>query len=124
MTTTTTTTVMLRLGLPVSRLGSISRGRQSTSFLRSFALSRFPRGGAPSGGRTRPPTPTPRTRQGPREPFEAQDDSSSGILNNSPLWEESQRPPASNPEHGLTRLLQNDSLVVTRSVISLPIGSH
>ncbi|KAH9079439.1 Scramblase-domain-containing protein, partial [Lactarius deliciosus] len=100
---------------------SISRGRQSPSFLRSFALSRFPRGNAPSGGRTRPRTPTPRARQGPTEHFEAQDDSSSGILNNSPLWEESQRPPASNPEHGLTRLLQNDSLVVTRSLEMLNI---
>ena len=119
----TLTTIMLRLGLPVSRLGSISTGRQT--FLRSFALSRFPPGGAPAGGRTRPRTLTPRTRQGPREHFEAQDNSTStsGILDNSPLLEESQRPPASNPEHGLMRLLQNDSLVVTRFVISLPIRS-
>ena len=113
---------MLRLGLPVSRLGSISSGRQT--FLRSFALSRFPRGGAPSGGRIRPRTLTPRVRQDPTKHFEAQDSSSSGIIDNSPLWEESQRPPASNPEHGLTTLLQNDSLVVTRFVISLPIGSR
>ncbi|KAH9050742.1 Scramblase-domain-containing protein [Lactarius hengduanensis] len=112
---------MLRLGLPVSRLSSISRGRQSPYFLRTFALSRFPRGGAPSGGRTRPRTPTPRARQGPTEHFEAQDDTSSDILNNPPLWEENQRPPASNPEHGLTRLLQNDSLVVTRQLEMLNI---
>ncbi len=35
----------------------------------------------------------------------------------SPLWEASQRPPASNPEEGLRKiLLENDVLVVTRCV--------
>ncbi|KAI0302063.1 Scramblase-domain-containing protein, partial [Russula brevipes] len=39
----------------------------------------------------------------------------------SPLWEESQRAPASDPEYGLKRLLQNDALVVTRQIEMLNI---
>jgi hypothetical protein len=97
---------------------------QHIAFQRSFALSRFPDRGAPSGGRTRLPPPTTRIRpsQGlgrhsdpdPRLPL-AQDESTLDT-SSSPLWEESQRQPSSNPEDGLKRLLQNESLVVTRSV--------
>lgn len=112
---TTLPPVMLRLGLPVSRLGSIGNGHRT--FIRSYALSRFPRRGAPSGRRARPRAIAPRIGQGPKE-SEAQYNSSPDVLDKSSLWEESQRTPASNPEHGLTRLLQNDSLVVTRFVIS------
>ncbi len=37
----------------------------------------------------------------------------------SPLWEQSARPPASNPEDGLKRLLmQNDNLIVTRCALA------
>ncbi|KAI0818518.1 Scramblase-domain-containing protein [Irpex lacteus] len=40
----------------------------------------------------------------------------------SPLWETSQRPPASNPEEGLRKiLLENDVLVVTRQIEMLNI---
>jgi hypothetical protein len=97
------------------------------AFKRSFALSRFPDRGAPSGGRTRPPPPTPliRPTQGlgrhpdPRLPL-AQDESTLDT-SSPPLWEESQRQPSSDPEDGLKRLLQNESLVVTRSVT---LGRH
>jgi hypothetical protein len=117
---------MLRLRLKPLR-GPLSGplGCQHTPFLRPFALSRFPERAAPSGGRTRQRTPTLRIRPSPRERehdldshltlAQDRDESSSGT-NNSPLWEESQRPPTSNPEDGLKRLLQNNVLVVTRSV--------
>jgi len=90
---------------------------QRFTFQRSFALSRFPDRGAPSGGRTRPRPPTQRIRpaQGGYPDTLAQDETKSDT-SSSPLWEESQRPPASNPEDGLKRLLQNNTLVVTRSV--------
>jgi hypothetical protein len=90
---------------------------QRFTFQRSFALSRFPDRGAPSGGRTRPRPPTQRIRpaQGEHPDSLAQDETKFDT-SSSPLWEESQRPPASNPEDGLKRLLQNNTLVVTRSV--------
>ncbi|KAF8478652.1 Scramblase-domain-containing protein [Russula ochroleuca] len=85
---------------------------------RSFALSRFPDKGAPSGGRTRPPTPTPRVRPTLGARLDSQQhlaqDESTVNTSESPLWEESQRHPSSDPADGLKRLLQNNSLVVTR----------
>jgi hypothetical protein len=93
---------------------------------RSFALSRFPDRGAPPGGRTRPPNPTPRVRPTlgahPDTQRPLAHDESTLNTSDSPLWEEShQRHPSSDPEGGLKRLLQNDALVVTRSVtLSLP----
>lgn len=114
---------MLRLSLNAAGIWGNPVRCQRTPFLRHFALSRFPERSAPSGGRTRPRTPTPRTRPGLREHDldsqlpPAQDESS----NHSPLWEESQRLPASNPEDGLKALLQNNALVVTRSV-NLQVG--
>jgi hypothetical protein len=91
---------------------------QRTLLRRSFALSRFPDRGAPSGGRFRPRTRTPLVRPtlgahpDSQQPL-AQDESTSNI-SDSPLWEESQKHPSSDPEGGLRRLLQNDALVVTR----------
>src|SRR5712671_988415 len=114
--TTTTCLMLTRLRI----LGGPVRC-QRTLFPRSFALSRFPDKGAPSGGRTRPRTPTPRIRPTPgdhhdySQPPPAQDGSAIDTTN-SPLWEEGKRPPASDPESGLKRLLQNNTLVVTRSV--------
>ena len=111
--------------LKLNRLG-ISGGPvrcQHIPSKRSLALSRFPDRAAPSGGRTRPPPPTPRVRpttrglgkhSDPRLPL-SQDESTLDT-SSSPLWEESQRQPSSDPEDGLKRLLQNESLVVTRSV--------
>jgi hypothetical protein len=110
--------------LQLNRLG-ILRGPascQRSAFQRSFALSRFPDRGVPSGGRTRPRPPPPRIRlaQGGRpdttgRPPLTQDENTFDT-SNSTLWEESQRPPSSDPEDGLKRLLQNETLVVTRSV--------
>lgn len=93
---------------------------------RSFALSRFPDRRSPSGGRIRPSTPIPRvspTLQA--HPADTQrplaHNESTSNTSDSPLWEESQqRHPSSDPEDGLKRLLQNDALVVTRSVTLFP----
>lgn len=99
---------------------------QRTLPQRSFALSRFPDRGATSSGRTRPRTPTSRVRPTPVT-HDAQQrpvahDESTFNTSDSPLWEESQkRHPPSDPEDGLKRLLQNDVLVVTRSVTLLPL---
>jgi hypothetical protein len=119
------TTVNLDLDmLKLNKLGILRGpvGCQRTTFQRSFALSRFPDRGAPSGGRTRPRSPAPRIRlaQAGRpdtsgRPTLTQDETTFDTSNSS-LWEESQRPPSSDPEDGLKRLLQNETLVVTRSV--------
>ena len=110
--------------LKVNRLGILGGPLrcQRTTFQRSFALSRFPDRGAPSGGRTRLRSPAPRIRlaQAGRpdissRPLLRQDETTFDTSNSS-LWEESQRPPSSDPEDGLKRLLQNETLVVTRSV--------
>ncbi|KAI9510892.1 Scramblase-domain-containing protein [Russula earlei] len=113
--------------LTLSRLGVLAGTvrYQRALVWRSFALSRFPDRGAPSGGRTRPGTPTPRNRptlgnHPHSQPSPAQDESAFGT-SHSPLWEEGQRRPASNPEDGLKRLLQNDTLVVTRQLEMLNI---
>ncbi|KAI0281430.1 Scramblase-domain-containing protein [Russula aff. rugulosa BPL654] len=91
-------------------------------FQRSFALSRFPDRGAPSGGRIRPPTPTSRVRPNPDTQRPLAHDESTFNTPDSPLLEEShQRPPSSDPEDGLKRLLQNDALVVTRQLEMLNI---
>ena len=80
---------------------------------RTYAFSRFekPR---PGVGRERPRV-NPLNRreaeaEGPRYTYEERPSAEE-----SPLWEQSVRPPASDPEEGLRRILmQNDSLVVTR----------
>src|SRR6266852_2744388 len=110
--------------LKVNNLGiwrSPVRCFQRTLLQRSFALSRLPDRGAPSGGRIRPSTPTPRVRPTlgahPDTQRPLAHDKSTLNTSDSPLWEESnQRHPSSDPEDGLKRLLQNDALVVTRSV--------
>jgi hypothetical protein len=81
---------------------------------RNYALSRFPDRN-PGVGRKRQ---TPDYRQHP--PARARDvpHEERPSAEGSPLWQESFRPPAGNPEHGLNKLLMSyDSLVVTRSVI-------
>ena len=111
--------------LKVNRLGILGGPLrcQRSALQRSFALSRFPDRGAPSGGRTRPRSPAPRIRLAQAaarpdtsgKPPLTQDETTFNTSNSS-LWEESQRPPSSDPEDGLKRLLQNETLVVTRSV--------
>ncbi|KAI0328535.1 Scramblase-domain-containing protein [Cubamyces sp. BRFM 1775] len=125
---------------------SASRSTQTTPLLctRTYAFSRFekPR---PGVGRERPkldranvkervePTPDPSTE--PAQPpfgfWPFQNVSSnSGPLpreeqpsaSQSPLWEESMRTPASNPEEGMHKLLmENDRLIVTRYIEMLNI---
>lgn len=117
-TTRAGSTLMLKLN-NLGILGGSLRC-QPTLLRRSFALSRFPDKGAPSGGRTRPRTLTPRVRptlgtQINSQKHLAQDESTVNT-SESPLWEEGQRHPSSDPEDGLKRLLQNNALVVTRSV--------
>ena len=102
--------------LKLNRLGILPLRCQQIAFQRSFALSRFPDRGAPSGGRTRPRPPTPRTSSAGRDRLPLALDESTFDTPSSPLWKASQRPPSSDPEEGLKRLLQDDSLVVTRSV--------
>ena len=93
---------------------------QRTLLRRSFAFSRLPDKGSPSGGRTRPRTPTPRARPTPGAHHDSQQSlaqhESTANASDSSLWEESQRKPSSDPEDGLRRLLQNNTLTVTRSV--------
>ncbi|KAI0273657.1 Scramblase-domain-containing protein, partial [Gloeopeniophorella convolvens] len=87
--------------------------------LRLFALSRFPDKGAPSGGRARPRPITPRARPQNDHDHLSQPpplDVESPESQQSHLWGEGQRSPVSDPEHGLRRLLQNNSLVVTRQL--------
>ncbi|KAI0807425.1 Scramblase-domain-containing protein [Fomes fomentarius] len=95
----------------------------SLSSARTYALSRFekPR---PGVGRERPKL-TPRqrsednTRNTDGSQFSYEDHPSAG---KSPLWEQTARLPASNPEEGLKRLLmENDRLVVTRQIEMLNI---
>ncbi len=92
---------------------------------RTYALSRFPdRNSGNSRQREKPKRVTPRAPPPQDEPAEQ----GSGWFNfpsnvegkpsaeESPLWQASQRPPASDPEEGLTRLLMdNNLLIVTRS---------
>ncbi|RPD80232.1 Scramblase-domain-containing protein [Lentinus tigrinus ALCF2SS1-7] len=75
---------------------------------RTYAFSRFEKS-RPGVGRERP-----RSSQFTYEERPSAEES--------PLWEQSVRPPASNPEDGLRRLLmQHDSLVVTRQIEMLNI---
>ncbi|KAI0709418.1 Scramblase-domain-containing protein [Earliella scabrosa] len=106
---------------PCSALGSLSLAR-------TYAYSRFEQR-TPGVSRERPkvsPRQQPDTRsRGGEDPqgfsfsFSYEYRSSA---EQSPLWEQSGRPPASNPEEGLRRLLMdNDRLVVTRQIEMLNI---
>ncbi|KAI0306548.1 Scramblase-domain-containing protein [Multifurca ochricompacta] len=99
-------------------------------FIRFFALSRFPQRRLPSGGRIRQRTPAVTQRVHPsasatEHPNSQKHESSFGFdgfdTPHSTLPEENKRPPVSNPELGLKRLLQNNSLVVTRQLEMLNI---
>ncbi|KAI0050899.1 Scramblase-domain-containing protein [Auriscalpium vulgare] len=90
---------------------------------RLYAISRFPPKSGPGASRSR--------RSSPREPpqphaaAKAQDSyqlEDKPSLEESPLWDESQRLPVSNPEEGLKNLLlPNDTLLVTRQLEMLNI---
>jgi len=115
------------VGLRTQALHPTFRPRICSQVLaRSYALSRHEQRPA-GGGRTRPKL---SRRETPNEqsPYgESQSYKSSGYEENppserSPLWEASQRPPASNPEDGLRRLLLgNERLVITRQIEMLNI---
>lgn len=88
------------------------------SLFRNYALSRFDRENyRPGGGRARPNLPRREIRDQDRQenqipnaskPEEKEDA-------NFDIWDASQRPPSSNPEEGLMKLLLgNSKLVVTR----------
>ncbi|RDX56601.1 Scramblase-domain-containing protein [Lentinus brumalis] len=87
---------------------------------RTYAFSRFdkPR---PGVGRERPRVnPLHRRSTDAESPKFAYEERPS--VEESPLWEQSARLPASNPEEGLKRLLmQNDNLIVTRQIEMLNI---
>ncbi|GLB35083.1 putative phospholipid scramblase family protein [Lyophyllum shimeji] len=83
---------------------------------RGYALSRFPERPAGAFRRRNPPPPPP------RPPPEAIPREESPSEEQSQLWHTSQRPPSSNPEDGLRRLLlENDTLVVERQIEMLNI---
>ncbi len=93
---------------------------------RNYALSRFDER-RPGGGRERPKL-APRDAQNRRSRGEAEkpndwQSEQQFLGEQSPLdlWEASQRPPASNPEEGLKRLLlENNQLLITRLLRSIP----
>ncbi|KAH9951950.1 Scramblase-domain-containing protein [Amylocystis lapponica] len=88
---------------------------------RTYALSRFPERG-PGGSRARPKPTT-----GDKQPPSSENSGSHSRFeepntNDSPLWEASQRVPASDPGLGLRRLLmENEQLVITRQLEMLSI---
>ncbi|KDQ60670.1 hypothetical protein JAAARDRAFT_31650 [Jaapia argillacea MUCL 33604] len=98
------------LALSSARISArICRNPQFLS--RTYALSRFP-DKTPGGTRARNPPKRAAPRPEPVQEFEAKPSSEE-----SPLWEETMRPPSSDPEEGLRRLLMNnDSLVITREI--------
>ncbi|KAH8106761.1 Scramblase-domain-containing protein [Cristinia sonorae] len=86
---------------------------------RTYALSRFEQR-SPGSGRVRPVVSSKLTRPSTRAEATPSEDKPS--IEESELWETSQRPPASDPEEGLRRLLmENDQLIVTRQVEMLNI---
>ncbi|KAH9857035.1 Scramblase-domain-containing protein [Lenzites betulinus] len=136
---------MLSLRTSSRRIAHLARPPRAPSVplqcTRTYALSRFekPR---PGVGRERPrvdprrraeaqpgPTPEPPPQESSFWPF--QNASSSGgpfaredkpSAEQSPLWDESMRTPASNPEEGLHKLLmENDKLIITRQIEMLNI---
>ncbi|KAG9226004.1 hypothetical protein CCMSSC00406_0009101 [Pleurotus cornucopiae] len=83
---------------------------------RRFAFSRFPEPKAPGSFRStrRRPESNPQAREAAHETHTPEDDSQ--------LWHTSQRPPASNPEEGLRRLLaENETLVIERQIEMLNV---
>lgn len=93
--------------------------RRPVGSARTYALSRFEKT-RPGVGRERPKI-VPKTVHNPQkddtqasQSYQYEDKPS---VSQSSLWEESVRPPSSNPEEGLRKLLmENDKLVVTRYV--------
>lgn len=99
---------MLRLVGPLRSPVSSIRLPFSFSLSCSYALSRFPKR-YPGAGRTRPTAPL----NNPTPSAMPHEESPSG--EDSQLWHTSQRPPASDPEQGLHRLLmESDTLVIER----------
>lgn len=118
-----------RVGLLCNSRHIVSTARPQTAcntFLplcRNYALSRF-ENRRPGGGRTRQRL-APRDTQNLRNRRDSEDLNDwkyeiQSSMEQSPLWEASQRPPTSNPEEGLRLLLlENNSLYVTRSILCL-----
>ncbi|KAJ3796121.1 Scramblase-domain-containing protein [Lentinula aff. detonsa] len=98
------------------------KSRQA-SYIRYYAISRFPGRGKPVGvGRHQQSSVKPSSRQEPSEKSsasaESQEDPS---VSDSPLWRAGQSLDASGSAEGLERLLANDSLVVERQIEMLNI---
>lgn len=90
---------------------------------RRFAFSRFPEPKAPGSFRSTRRRPESRPESNPQagepahETHTPEDDSQ--------LWHTSQRPPASNPEEGLRRLLaENETLVIERCALCKAFRSN
>ncbi|KAL0947421.1 hypothetical protein HGRIS_013533 [Hohenbuehelia grisea] len=92
--------------------------RSCINQVRTFALSRFPQRRTGTSRETRrvlPPTEKPKTGPYPQHESTPSEEESQ-------LWHTSSRPPASNPETGLRRLLMdNDTLVIERHIEMLNI---
>ena len=117
------TTACLSSSIRLSRLlrASPNPAFRSALLVRGYAHSRFekPRPGA---GRERPRfTPRQNTQHGSaqtEEPSSSTSYEERPSVEESVLWEQGVRPPASNPEDGLRRLLmENDRLIVTRCAL-------
>lgn len=91
----------------------------SLSSARTYALSRFEKS-RPGVGRERPKlTHRQRSEDNPRTDGSRFSHEDRPSAEKSPLWEQTARSPANNPEEGLQRLLmENDRLVVTRCVLT------
>ncbi|KAF4604151.1 hypothetical protein EYR40_001334 [Pleurotus pulmonarius] len=95
-----------------------NRIAQPYSQCRRFAFSRFPEPKAPGSFRSTRRRPesrsNPQTQEAGNETHAPEDDSQ--------LWNTSQRPPSSNPEEGLRRLLaENETLVIERQIEMLNV---
>lgn len=91
---------------------AVSLARTFNVPARGYARSRYPDSG-PGTSRTRERAEPSLKRRRPFEQDEQHEQQPS--VEESPLWQASQRPPAGNPEEGLKRLLMdNEQLVVTR----------
>lgn len=96
------------------RPGRLLQSRISQHYqCRRFAFSRFPEPKAPGSFRSTRRRPESRSGSNPQDQ-EAADETYTSEYD-SQLWHTSQRPPASNPEEGLRRLLaENETLVIER----------
>lgn len=107
--------------LNTQRVFSLRPCTQQFQPCRSYALSRFPSKRATGVGRNREKINAVSARQEGRGDPQPLEDTPSD--DNSRMWHTSQRPPTSNSEDGLKRLLlQNDVLIIER-YLSVPSNS-